>query len=90
MLGSFIKTYDYALLDGRRVTSTTRSKRGTGSSLIQVYFKGEIYAGEIRHLFCHKQQSISESDEVLMAFVVWMIPSTETPLDNDSFVWYEL
>jgi hypothetical protein len=78
------------LLDGRRVTSTTRSKRGAGSSLIQIYFKGEIYAGEIRHFFRHKQQGIPESNQTLMAFVVWMVPSTDTPLDNDSFIWYEL
>ncbi|KAJ7865085.1 hypothetical protein B0H13DRAFT_2353148 [Mycena leptocephala] len=89
MLGSVVDTYDYALLDGRRVTSTTRSRRGAGSSLIQIYFKGEIYAGEIQHLFRHKQQGIPESNQTLMAFVVWMVPSTDTPLDNDSFIWYE-
>ncbi|KAJ7247963.1 hypothetical protein C8J57DRAFT_1240479 [Mycena rebaudengoi] len=54
MLGSFADTYSYALLDGRRVMSITESRRGAGSSLIQIHFKNELYAGEIRHIFRHK------------------------------------
>jgi hypothetical protein len=92
MLGSFADILDYALLDGRRITSTTLSKRGrgAGSSLIQIQFNGEIYAGEIRHIFRHKQLSIPKSEETILVFIVWMIPSTETPLDHDAFIWYEL
>ncbi|KAJ7609570.1 hypothetical protein DFH06DRAFT_1110759 [Mycena polygramma] len=89
MLDSFAESYNYALLDGRRLTSTKYSRRGPGSCLIQIHFKGEIYAGEIRHLFCHTQQGISESGRTLMAFIVWMVPSTDTPLDDDSFIWHD-
>ncbi|KAJ7103862.1 hypothetical protein C8R44DRAFT_746599 [Mycena epipterygia] len=91
MLGSFAEILDYALLDGRRVTSTTRSMRGhgVGSSLIQIQFNGEIYAGEIRHIFRHKQPGIPESQQTLLVFVVWMIPSEDTPLDDDDFIWYD-
>ncbi|KAJ6565432.1 hypothetical protein B0H10DRAFT_2112899 [Mycena sp. CBHHK59/15] len=91
MLGSFADILDYALLDSRRVTSTTLSKRGhgAGSSLIQIQFNGEIYAGEIRHIFRHKQRSIPKSEETLLVFIAWMIASTETPLDHDDFIWYE-
>ncbi|KAJ6565710.1 hypothetical protein B0H10DRAFT_2112487 [Mycena sp. CBHHK59/15] len=92
MLGSFADILDYALLNSRRVTSTTLSKRGhgAGSSLIQIQFNGEIYAGEIRHIFRHKQRSIPKSEETLLVFIAWMIASTETPLDHDDFIWYEL
>ncbi|KAJ7710878.1 hypothetical protein B0H17DRAFT_1123966 [Mycena rosella] len=56
MLGSFAETYDYVLLDGRRLAPTTRSKRrSAGSSIIQFQFNGEPYAGEIRVIFRHKQ-----------------------------------
>jgi hypothetical protein len=90
MLGSFADTYSYALLDGRRVMLITESRRGAGSSLIQIHFKNELYAGEIRHIFRHKQTGVSQSKETMLAFVAWMIPSTETPLDADNFMWNDL
>ncbi|KAJ7255557.1 hypothetical protein C8J57DRAFT_1721647 [Mycena rebaudengoi] len=50
MLGSYTETYDYALLDGRRITSTTRSKRlSAGSSIIQIHFDDVSEgSGEVR------------------------------------------
>ncbi|KAJ7736047.1 hypothetical protein DFH07DRAFT_967007 [Mycena maculata] len=90
VLGSFTETYNYALLDGRRVTSTTCSKRGSaGSSLIQIQFGGEPYAGEIRSIFRHKQAGVPSSEAMLLVFVAWMKPSGETPLDDDSFIWHD-
>ncbi|KAJ7837895.1 hypothetical protein B0H14DRAFT_2588982 [Mycena olivaceomarginata] len=62
MLGSFVETYKYTLLDGRRVTSTAYSRRGAGSSLIQIHWKREVYAGEIREIFRHTRPGISGSE----------------------------
>ncbi|KAJ7674142.1 hypothetical protein B0H17DRAFT_1082740 [Mycena rosella] len=90
MLGSFAETYNYVLLNGCRLTPTTRSKRSSaGSSMIQFQFNGEPYAGEIRVIFRHKQTGVTSSEDTLLAFVAWMKPSTETPLDDDEFIWYE-
>ncbi|KAJ7673008.1 hypothetical protein DFH06DRAFT_1174028, partial [Mycena polygramma] len=90
VLGAFFDTYDYALLDGRRVSPTTRSKRGSaGSSLIQIRIGGEPYVGEIRVMFRHKQPGIPDSETTILAFISWLKPSPETPLDNDSFIWHE-
>ncbi|KAJ7852945.1 hypothetical protein B0H14DRAFT_2580699 [Mycena olivaceomarginata] len=69
VLGPFLEIYNYALLYGRRVTPTTRSKRGSaGSSLIQIHWlnpntpaagpepqESLPYVGEIREMFKHKQ-----------------------------------
>ncbi|KAJ7148861.1 hypothetical protein C8R46DRAFT_964921 [Mycena filopes] len=88
MLGSYAETYDYALLDGHRLTSTRRSKRNSAaSSLIQVQFKGEAYVGEVREIFRHKQTGVPSSETSLLVLVAWMKPSKLTPLDNGSFVW---
>ncbi|KAJ7611135.1 hypothetical protein DFH06DRAFT_1373949 [Mycena polygramma] len=90
MLGAFVDIYDYALLDGRRVTSTTRSKRGSaGSSLIQIQFGEDPYVGEIRVLFRHKQTGIPSSESTVLAFISWLKPSPETPLDDNSFIWHD-
>jgi hypothetical protein len=41
-LDLFAELYDYVLLDGRRITPTTRSRRGAGSSIIQIEFNKEL------------------------------------------------
>ncbi|KAJ7269139.1 hypothetical protein C8J57DRAFT_1468984 [Mycena rebaudengoi] len=96
MLGSYTETYDYALLDGRRITSTTHSKRlSAGSSIIQIHFddvsegsgEPEIYAGEVRSIFKHKQSGVPSSEHTLLVYVAWMKPSQETPLDDGNFIW---
>jgi hypothetical protein len=38
-------------------------------------------------IFRHRQPGIPGSE--LLAFIVRMIPSTETPLDEDKFIWNE-
>ncbi|KAJ7858910.1 hypothetical protein B0H14DRAFT_2254838, partial [Mycena olivaceomarginata] len=88
MLGSFAETCNYALLDGRRLTPTTRSKRGSaGSSLVQVKFNDELYVGEIPVIFRHKQSGVPSSKQPLLAFVAWMKPSKFIPLNDNSFIW---
>ncbi|KAJ6506557.1 hypothetical protein C8R45DRAFT_1175608 [Mycena sanguinolenta] len=89
LLDPFVQIYKSALLDGRKVTSTSQSRRGAGSSLVQIRFNDEIYAGEIRVIFQHKQAGVPESEQRLLAFIIWMIPSTQTPLDDDDFMWNE-
>ncbi|KAJ7859019.1 hypothetical protein B0H14DRAFT_3631304, partial [Mycena olivaceomarginata] len=90
VLHSYADTYQYVLLDGRRLTPTTRSRRqSAGSSLIQVIFDGEPFAGELHTVFRHKQVGIPDSQHTLLAFLRWMIPSGRTPLDGDKFIWYE-
>jgi hypothetical protein len=104
VLGSFLEIYNYALLDGHRVTPTTRSKRGSaGSSLIQIYWLNPNtpaagrepqeplpYVGDIRQMFKHTQSDVPTSDSTLLVFVAWLKPSTETPLENNKFIWHEL
>jgi hypothetical protein len=89
-LDLFAELYDYVLLDGRRITPTTRSRRGAGSSIIQIEFNKELYAGVVRILFRHKQNTIPLSERPVLVFVSWMVPSHDTPLDNDDFLWYDL
>jgi hypothetical protein len=88
-LDSFAETYNYAFLDGRRITPTTCSRRGSGSALIQIRYKGEQYSGEIHTILQHKQRGIPRSEPVPLAFVLWMIPG-DTPLDNGNFMWNDL
>ncbi|KAJ7922643.1 hypothetical protein B0H13DRAFT_1603476 [Mycena leptocephala] len=90
MLGEFLAIYNDALLDGRRVTSTTRSKRGSaGSSLIQIPFNGEPFVGEIRVIFRHTQPGVHNSASTLLVFIAWLKPSDKTPLNDNSFIWHD-
>jgi hypothetical protein len=90
-LGEFLETYNDALLDGRKVTSTTRSMRGSaGSSLIQIPFNGEPFVGEIRVIFRHKQPGVHNSASTLLVFIAWLKPSDKTPLNNNRFPWHDL
>ncbi|KAJ6585872.1 hypothetical protein B0H19DRAFT_1250627 [Mycena capillaripes] len=90
VLHPYADTYDYVLLDGRRLTPITRSRRqNAGSSLVQVIFDGEPFAGELHTIFRHKQVGILGSEHTLLAFIHWMVPSGRTPLDDDKFIWYE-
>ncbi|KAJ6459896.1 hypothetical protein C8R45DRAFT_802459, partial [Mycena sanguinolenta] len=76
--------YKYALLEGRRLTPTTESRRNTaGSSLIQVRYHDLPFAGEIRYIFQHAQTGVVdfESPEILVR-VEWMKTTNLTPLDN--------
>ncbi|KAJ7105223.1 hypothetical protein C8R44DRAFT_745939 [Mycena epipterygia] len=90
ILHSYTDTYKYVLLDGRRLTPTTHSRRQTaGSSLVQVIFDGKPFAGELHTIFRHKQVRIPDSEHTLLALICWMVPSERTPSDDDKFIWYE-
>ncbi|KAJ7167178.1 hypothetical protein C8R43DRAFT_1160531, partial [Mycena crocata] len=90
LLESFVQTYSYALLDGRRITPTDRSIRNSaGSSIIQAKIAGKpvAQAGEIRSLFIHPQYGIEGSSTTLLAAIEWMEVSEVTPLENPVFIW---
>ncbi|KAJ7927125.1 hypothetical protein B0H13DRAFT_1570346, partial [Mycena leptocephala] len=83
-------SYDYALLDGRRITPTRRSMRNTlGSSIMQAKFGNDTCAGAIRAILLHRQPGVPESGDTLLAMVAWMKESEFSPLDDDEsgFVW---
>jgi hypothetical protein len=83
-LVGFADIYDYALLDGRRITFTTSSRRNSaGSSTIQAYFGGEAYAGEVRAILLHRQPSVSNPENTVLVMVEWMKESDDSPLDGD-------
>lgn len=88
MFGSFITTYDFALLDGRRITPTSRSSRNSAASaIIQARIGNEREAGEILSLFIHNQTGISNSGNTLLAAIRWMKKSDFTPLEEKTFFW---
>jgi hypothetical protein len=82
---------NFALLDGRRITPTTRSRRNSaGSSLIQIRYKELPFAGEIRRIIRHRQPGVDGSANILLVSIVWMKMSKETPLDEDTLIWKDL
>ncbi|KAJ7936414.1 hypothetical protein B0H13DRAFT_1561910, partial [Mycena leptocephala] len=90
VLVSLAEIYNYALLDGRRITATERSRRNTaGSSIIQAYFGTEACAGEVRAISLHRQPGVPNFEDTLLIMVSWMKESEFSPLDNDDsgFVW---
>lgn len=79
--------YEWATLDGRRITPASRSRRGSaGSSLVQVIYNGDTYAGEVHNIFHHLQPKID--DDTLWAEVAWMKTSDYTPLQEH--IWEDL
>lgn len=89
----YADVYEYALLDGHRITPTTRSRRNkAGSSIIQARFQGEECAGEVRTIFLHRQPGIPGAEETLLITVNWMKESEFSPLDGGDygFVWHQL
>ncbi|KAJ7305462.1 hypothetical protein DFH08DRAFT_825153 [Mycena albidolilacea] len=90
-LASHAETYNFALLDGRRITPTSRSERNTaGSSIVQARINNKRHAGEIRSIFVHRQPGVQGSSETVLAAVAWMKRSEHTPLENPKFVWDQL
>ncbi|KAJ7811971.1 hypothetical protein B0H13DRAFT_1926379 [Mycena leptocephala] len=79
--------YNYALLDGRRITPTTRATRNTaGSSLIHAMFNDEACAGEVRAVFVHRQPGVACSEQTVLLLAKWMVESPYTPLNQGSFI----
>jgi len=71
--------YEYALLDGRRITPSTRSQRdNAGSYIVKYVWRNETHAGEVVSIFHHKQSGIHE--ESLFAEIKWMKNLPISPL----------
>ncbi|KAJ7193720.1 hypothetical protein GGX14DRAFT_301290, partial [Mycena pura] len=88
MLSPFVTFYNYALLDGKRITPTSRSRRNTaGSSLIQYRYADAAHVGEVRHVIRHQQPGVTVEDDRILAHVEWMKRSNLTPLDSSKFPW---
>jgi hypothetical protein len=90
-LGAYLETYNYFLLDGRRITSTQRSRsRNFGSCIVYCDFRGKGFAGELDMVFKHKQFKVPESSETILVLIRWMKRSSLTPLDDGKFIWDDL
>ncbi|KAJ7112138.1 hypothetical protein C8R44DRAFT_741852 [Mycena epipterygia] len=78
--------YSYALLDGRRITPTSHSRRNSvGSSIIQAMFGNDVCAGEIRAMLLHRQPGVPSSEDTLLLMVTaWIEESEWHPLDKDT------
>lgn len=88
MLSLVVELHNFAILDGKRLTPTARSRRNTaGSSLIQFRYQGKAFAGEVRQLLRHVQPGVPTSANVILAYVSWMKRSNLTPLDGGRFPW---
>jgi hypothetical protein len=83
VLNDTAQFYEYALLDGRRITPSTQSQReNAGSYIISYVWKNESHAGEVVTIFHHKQVGVL--DESLFAEVKWMKNLPVSPLaDGD-------
>ncbi|KAJ7199345.1 hypothetical protein C8J57DRAFT_1104501 [Mycena rebaudengoi] len=82
-LHTHAQTYNFALLDGRRLTPTSRATRGSaGSSIVQVKIGANVHAGELREIFVHRQPGIAGSSNTPLVAIEWMKNCDFTPLDN--------
>ncbi|KAK6996365.1 hypothetical protein R3P38DRAFT_2437191, partial [Favolaschia claudopus] len=85
---SKIRTFKFALLDGRRIIPTSESTRNSASSeIVQVKVNGKRQAGEIHTLFVHEQTGVTNSGNTLLACISWMKKSDWTPLETSTFIW---
>jgi hypothetical protein len=79
--------YHSADLNGRRISATDHTMRGSaGSSIIKFTMLGIRYGGEVRRIFRHDQPGIM--DNTLFAEVAWMIPQSLSPIEDDP--WQDL
>jgi hypothetical protein len=77
--------YEYALLGGRRIVPSTRSRRkNAGSSLVKVIWENRSYAGIVDRIFRHHQRGIDVDD--LWAEMRWMVRRDESPVEDDIWV----
>jgi hypothetical protein len=74
--------FEYALLDGRRITPTTRTRRKTaGSSIVKVVWEGSMFAGLVENIFRHAQKDVL--DNTIWAEIRWMKHLDVSPVEND-------
>jgi len=77
--------YEYALLGGRRIVPSTRSRRkNAGSSLVKVVWDNRSYAGIVDRIFRHHQRGIDAED--LWAEMRWMVRRDGSPVEDDIWV----
>lgn len=91
ILNSCAQFYNYALLDGRRITPLSRSLRNSaGSSIIQSIWNDTTYAGEVLNIFHHPQKGVARS--ILFAEIRWMKKLDLCPMasSNNNFPWDKL
>ncbi|KAK7059313.1 hypothetical protein R3P38DRAFT_2430742, partial [Favolaschia claudopus] len=90
-LSDHARTYEWVLLDGRRITPTSRLQGNNpdlGSSIVQARINDTRHVGEIRSIFVHPQSNIDGASETILVAVAWMRRSTHTPLENQPvFIW---
>ncbi|KAJ6616802.1 hypothetical protein B0H10DRAFT_1948818 [Mycena sp. CBHHK59/15] len=89
MLSPVVELHNFALLDGKRLTPTARSRRNTaGSSLIQFRYEGEAFAGEVRQILRHVQPSCPQLGVETWEYDTYADPKAENfppivmPLDE--------
>lgn len=89
ILSSSVRTYEYALRDGRRIIPLSRSRQSTaGSSLIKIEWHGNYRAGEVIHIIQHLQGNLQlEADDCLFAKVRWMKCFISYPSTADEDPW---
>ncbi|KAG1847007.1 hypothetical protein DFJ58DRAFT_663497 [Suillus subalutaceus] len=81
--------YRYGLLDGRRITPASQSKRtSAGSSLVKVDYDGRLWYGEIINILRHPEHGVPGTvTETLLAEFRWMKEAL-SPVNNDP--WSDL
>jgi hypothetical protein len=82
--------YCYGLLDGRRITPASQSKRASaGSYLVKVESEGKTWYGEVINIFRHPQPGVPGTmTERLLAEFRWMKEVPISPVNDDP--WSDL
>ncbi|KAG1736607.1 hypothetical protein EDD22DRAFT_787473, partial [Suillus occidentalis] len=82
-LNDFAVFYDFALLDGRRITPASKSTRESfGSSLVKARVGPDFYYGEIISIFSHVQPNAADGSQ-LQAEFRWMKELALSPVQDD-------
>lgn len=77
-----VRFYEYALLDGWRITPITRTRRRTaGSSLVKIVWEGKTFAGVVETIFRHDQPGIME--DRVWTEIRWMKHLDLIPAEDD-------
>ncbi|KAJ7600183.1 hypothetical protein C8J56DRAFT_879913 [Mycena floridula] len=80
----YVQQFNFALLDGRRISPTLRTLRSSkGSSIVKIMSGGQRLGGEVRELFLHKQTKIDEP--VVFTCIDWMDYADVSPVKTD--IW---
>ncbi|KAJ7598689.1 hypothetical protein C8J56DRAFT_708797, partial [Mycena floridula] len=81
-ISRFARRLNYATLDGRRISPTSRTlRRSAGSSIVKVVIDGKRKGGEVRELFLHRQSKINQ--DIVFAAIDWMDYADLSPVEDD-------